>query len=123
MKTAQEVGSRGVRTTGRGKTPTPRIREGTLRRSTRPFQQQSAPDSVTMSSVGLSDEGTRMRFGIGAKLGVLASVLIIATGTTMFVWMEHAQSLRNPDGSLSPEALRTILLVKAAILLVGVLLA
>ena len=64
-----------------------------------------------------------MRFGIGAKLGVLASVLIIATGTTMFFWMEHAQSLRGPDGSLSPEALRTILLVKAAILIVGVMLA
>src|SRR5437588_709766 len=59
-----------------------------------------------------------MRFGIGAKLGVLASVLIIATGGTLFFWVEQAQSSES-DTRLTGQELRTILLVKFVLLIAG----
>src|SRR5438094_154828 len=50
-----------------------------------------------------------MRFGIGAKLGLLASVLIVATGGTATLWLEYTH---DPA---------TFLYVKIGILLTGVL--
>ena len=52
-----------------------------------------------------------MKFGIGAKLGLLASVLIVATGVTATLWIEYAHDFT------------TFLYVKVAILLTGVLVA